>query len=108
MHDPPTYLLLYSAESLLTRTPTKQEEAVTVKSTHSFLRCIETLRDLLTPLSKKPTSRVPHSMLWALFGVPCPMPSPSRAQSQGHSSPRGTHITKGEESQNIAIGTRER
>lgn len=30
---------------------------------HSFRWRMEAARDLLTPLSKKPTSRVPHSVL---------------------------------------------
>lgn len=36
---------------------------MTVSIMHSFLRRMEAARDLLTPLSKQPTSRVPHSVL---------------------------------------------
>lgn len=81
---------------------------MTVKMMHSFLRRIETLRDLLTPLSKHPTSRVPHSVLWASFGIKHPMPSHRRSAPNAndivvhtahtlHQGKRGEQIAKGTE-----------
>ena len=50
--------------------PTPQEMAKTMSIIHSFRRRMEAARDLLTPLSKKPTSRVPHSVLvLTFFGI---------------------------------------
>lgn len=72
IRNAPTVILYCCVNSVLTRMPTPQEMAKTISKMHSFLRRMEVARDLLTPLSKNPTSRVPHSVLVGVdFVVRC-------------------------------------
>lgn len=82
-------ILHFCVNSILTRMPTPQEMAKTMNKMHSFLRRMEAARDLLTPLSKNPTSRVPHSVL---VGFGFDVRFPSHRQVVGPSNPNDSSI----------------